>query len=33
LINADDLQLPYFPSTRLHALAAVDMALAADTAP
>jgi len=33
LINADDLQLPYFPTTRLHALAAVDMALAADIAP
>lgn len=28
LINADDVQLRYFPTTRLHALAAVDMALA-----
>ena len=28
LIQAGDLSLPYFPTTRLHALAALDMALA-----
>lgn len=28
LVKADDVDLPYFPTTRLHALAAVDMALA-----
>jgi aspartate racemase len=28
LIQDDDLSLPYFPTTRLHALAAFDMALA-----
>jgi len=28
LVTADDVDLPYFPTTRLHALAAVDAALA-----
>ena len=28
LIQADDLSLPYFPTTRLHALAALEVALA-----
>lgn len=28
LVKADDMDLPYFPTTRLHAMAAVDMALA-----
>ena len=28
LVQDDDLSLPYFPTTRLHALAALDMALA-----
>ena len=28
LVSADDLDCPYFPTTRLHALAAVDFALA-----
>jgi hypothetical protein len=27
LVTADDAGLPYFPTTRLHALAAVDLAL------
>ncbi len=27
LVQADDVSLPYFPTTRLHALAAVDTAL------
>jgi len=28
LVHGNDVELPYFPTTRLHALAAVDMALA-----
>jgi aspartate racemase len=28
LVGADDVDVPYFPTTRLHALAAVDAALA-----
>lgn len=28
LIGPEDLSMPYFPTTRLHALAAVEMALA-----
>jgi aspartate racemase len=28
LIGPEDLSIPYFPTTRLHALAAVEMALA-----
>jgi aspartate racemase len=27
LVRAEDVGLPYFPTTRLHALAAVDLAL------
>jgi aspartate racemase len=30
LVSADDLAVPYFPTARIHALAAVDAALAAD---
>lgn len=32
LVTAEDVSLPYFPTTRLHALAAVDAALAAPDA-
>jgi aspartate racemase len=31
LVQASDLSLPYFPTTRLHALAALDAALASGT--